>query len=188
MKNLLSFKSLCFVLSASIAAGDEKALLQAVENGDVDGARRMAQTKEAVNATDDRGYTLLTIAALQGNLEMVRLLVEAGAEIGTPVEKGFTVVQQLESTLRRINMNTPEYKRKEAEQMRQEGLSEDVIRKHIRMIEWSAPPGPPKSAEEIRNLKAVLDYLKKAQTLKENSDVKRGYVGSSSSRLNGAPR
>lgn len=150
-----------WIMSVSFVMAEGKTLIEAVKNGDLEEMKQMAKIKENLDAGDAHGQTPLMCAAVSGNIEMVKVLVEAGADINVQDKKGFTVIDWLEGTLRRLNMNTPEYKQRRMEQMRREGFSEDAIRKDVQMIEASAVPGPQKSADDIRKLQEVLDYLKK---------------------------
>lgn len=155
-----------WTMAVSFAMAEGKTLIDAVKNGDIEEVKQMAKIRENLDAGDAQGQTPLMCAAMGGNIEMVKVLVEAGADINVQDKKGFTVIDWLEGTLRRLNMNTPEYKQRRMDQMRREGFSEDAIQKDIQMIEASAVPGPQKSAEDIRKLQEVLDYLKKAKESK----------------------
>ena len=51
------------------------------------------------NTLDAKGYTPLTLAALNGNIEIVQLLVESGADINRPNAKGYTRSEEHTSEL-----------------------------------------------------------------------------------------
>lgn len=168
MKNLLVM-TICFFATMSFADSAEKSVFEAVKNGDVEKVKRMATIKENLIARDANGRTPLMNAAEQGNLQMATVLAEAGADINVKDKNGFTAVDLLESMLRRIQLNTPENKQKRIEQMRREGFSEEVIRKDIQMIENSAP-SLQKSADDVRKLQGVLDYLKQVKDEKDKAE------------------
>lgn len=161
-----------WVISVSFVMAEGKTLIEAVKNGDLEEAMQMVKVKESLDAGDAQGQTPLMCAAVSGNIEMVQLLVEAGADINAQDKKGFTVIDWLEGTLRRLNMNTPEYKQKRMEQMRREGFSEEIVQKDIQMIENSAP-SLQKSPADIRNLQRVLGYLKQVKEAKDKSNGER---------------
>jgi ankyrin repeat protein len=66
-------------LAFSATTGDNSALFQAIRNGDI--AFIKAQlTKAEIEVRDGRGATPLMHAAAFGNLETLRLLLDAGAK------------------------------------------------------------------------------------------------------------
>jgi ankyrin repeat protein len=71
--------SLSFALSAA-AAGDGSELFQAIRNGDVASVKAHL-TKPELEARDRRGATPLMHAAAFGNLETLKLLLDAGADV-----------------------------------------------------------------------------------------------------------
>ncbi len=189
MKNVLVM-TVCLIVSMSFTDSAEKSVFEAIKNGDVEEVKRMATTKEALAARDVHGRTPLMNAAEQGNLQMATVLAEAGADINAKDKNGFTAIDLLESMLRRIHLSTPENKQKRIEQMRREGFSEEVIRKDIQMIENSAPGLQKKSADDVRKLQGVLDYLKQVKEAKDKADGGREKpsAGSSSNRVEGTNR
>ncbi|MBP7283433.1 MAG: ankyrin repeat domain-containing protein [Leptospiraceae bacterium] len=80
MKFRLLLVSLLFGIS-SIHAQANNDFLEAVKDGDIEKVQIFLKTKVNVNATDSREMTPLLIAAGDNNLEMVKLLVEAGADV-----------------------------------------------------------------------------------------------------------
>jgi hypothetical protein len=153
------------ILTACIAFGEEEqmTIFDAIMNGNTTEVRRMASMTKNLDARDNQGRTPLMLAAEEANMECVRVLVDAGADIDA-TDKGFTVIDQLESMLRRINSNTPEFKQKRIEQMRRERFSEDVVRKDIQMFEASVPRQ--KNADDVQKWQVILDYLKKVKESK----------------------
>lgn len=174
------------VLVAFNAFGEDKqeALCDAVKSGEIAEVRQMANTGKNLDARDSQNWTPLMVAAQAANAEAVKLLVEAGADINA-TDKGFTVIDQLESILRRINLNTPEYKQKHIEQMRRDGIKEDVIKRIIQMDEASIPRQ--NSTDAVRKWQAILDYLKQVKESKGKKDAgqEKPSAGSSSNRVEG---
>jgi ankyrin repeat protein len=67
---------------ASMAVAAETALLDAFESGDHAAAMRLLSAKGAnVNATGADGSTAIMYAAANGDLELVRVLIKAGANV-----------------------------------------------------------------------------------------------------------
>lgn len=164
--NRLAVVYALFVASMAFAAAEESSMFQIIRNRNTEAARRMAMTKENLEERDVHGRTPLMLAAQEGNLQIVRIIVEAGSDIDAIDHKGFTAKDLLESMLRRISQNSEESKKKRIEQMRREGFSEDVIRKDIELIESSAS-GLPRDPEHIAGLRDVLSYLKRAKGLQD---------------------
>jgi len=67
-------------LNATSSDGDN-ALHCIVRWGDLAAAKALIQAGIDVNKAGDLGYTPLHLACMQGNLEMVRLLIDRGADI-----------------------------------------------------------------------------------------------------------
>ncbi len=70
-------------------------MLIVASNGDIPSAKLLAEYKFSVNEIDDQGNTPLMMAAATGNVQMVKFLVENGAEIDTlytPLEKSALMV------------------------------------------------------------------------------------------------
>ncbi len=72
-----------FQLSTPLGSGDE-ALLRAAEGNDFPGVVRALKQGTNINATTAGGATAVLFAARNGNLDMVKLLVERGADLSLP--------------------------------------------------------------------------------------------------------
>ncbi len=99
----------------------------------------------------DHGMTPLMKAANDGNLALVKELVEGGADIDAKHNKGFTVIEMMKSILAR----TPEKLQSDAEFMKKEGMDEEAVDEIIRGY---AVPGNP-SEEYFENIRLILEYL-----------------------------
>jgi len=87
------FKARTFLLTliavASLVGAEE--IHDAVKTGDLAGVRRLLDARpELVKATNERGFTPLHIAALEGRSEVAALLLEKGAELEAKNPTGFT--------------------------------------------------------------------------------------------------
>lgn len=56
-------------------------LVSAVKKNDLESARKLIERGADVNQTDNRGNSLLIVAAADGHGEMVKLLLDAGADL-----------------------------------------------------------------------------------------------------------
>lgn len=80
---------LTLIAVASLVGAEE--IHDAVKAGDLAGVRRLLDARpELVKAANERGYTPLHIAALEGRLEVAALLLEKGAELEAKNPTGFT--------------------------------------------------------------------------------------------------
>ena len=68
-------------MSADIVAFDESMLIRAAQFGQVEVARLLLANGANVNYRDPTGYTALTSAVEEGSIEMVNLLLDAGADL-----------------------------------------------------------------------------------------------------------
>jgi ankyrin repeat protein len=145
-------------LIAVVASGQEKqrTLFDAIKSGDIAEVRKMASTKENVDIRDPQNWTPLMVAAKQANVEAIKALVDAGADINAK-DMGFTVIDQVESYLRRTGDN----KRRTIEMMKRDGFSEKLIE----AIERDARELN-ESPEQIQKWQSVLGYLKQANESK----------------------
>ena len=64
-------------------------LTEAVKMGDVEAARRILDADAAVDSLDEDGATLLMLAAHRGDLAMVKLLLNAGADVNAGDKAGW---------------------------------------------------------------------------------------------------
>src|SRR3954452_9593676 len=81
MRNVVRLVALCGALVVPAIAGeDSAALFRAVRGGDI-AFLQSHLTKASVDTRDGRGATLLMHAAAFGNLETLKMLVEAGADV-----------------------------------------------------------------------------------------------------------
>lgn len=67
-------------------------LLEAIKRGDNENAKRMCISKKIVEAKDSHGWTALTVAVYNNNIEMVKFLVENGADIDVINNNGTTLL------------------------------------------------------------------------------------------------
>jgi ankyrin repeat protein len=69
-------------MSSTVDAATTKAVLRAAKNGDLATVKNiLAADPSAMNVVDKEGSTLLHCAAWKGHVELVRLLLDAGAPI-----------------------------------------------------------------------------------------------------------
>ncbi len=73
-------------------AGPESSLTNAIRQNDVDAVRRALSSGRAELTVDDTGTTLLMYAALVGNPEIIRLLVDHGAQVNASNRSGATAL------------------------------------------------------------------------------------------------
>ena len=80
MKLQLLLVSLLFSVS-SIYSQSNNEFIEAVRDSDFEKVKILLKTKVNLNATDSREMTPLLLSSADNNLEMVKLLVEAGADV-----------------------------------------------------------------------------------------------------------
>ncbi|MBP5545097.1 MAG: ankyrin repeat domain-containing protein [Kiritimatiellae bacterium] len=107
---------------------------------------------------DKFGWTPLMFAAKNGDIEAVKALVESGADILARDNSGFSTIDILKSMLRRIDANNPENLERHAESLRRSGLSEEKIRRRLKLTTDSAY-GLPTDEKDIQRLKDILAFL-----------------------------
>ena len=120
-----------------ISARDYK-LLEAITNN-----------AESVNSRNNNGYTPLMAAARQGDVEMVKMLIEAGADLDAQ-DNGFTAENQVESYIRRVCN-----KDDNVSSMRRMGFKENIIQSYVKEVESLA--GTP---ELIKAWKEILQEIR----------------------------
>jgi ankyrin repeat protein len=69
-------------------------LMNAIKNGNTDGAQTAIKNGGNVNAATPSGITALFIAAGMGQKDMVKLLIEKGANVNQKADGGFTPLMQ----------------------------------------------------------------------------------------------
>jgi ankyrin repeat protein len=74
--------------------GDPKAIVEAAHNGDLEEVRRLVQQDRGLLDANHgwHGYTPLTAAAWGGHVEVVRYLLEEGAQVDLHDERGFSAL------------------------------------------------------------------------------------------------
>ncbi|MBT9536817.1 MAG: ankyrin repeat domain-containing protein, partial [Nitrospirae bacterium] len=84
--NLISLISVIFILLVGMAmtgcaTTGNTPLMSAVGSGDINAVKRLLNEGADVNAKDSDNYSALMVAALDGYTEIVKLLIEKGADI-----------------------------------------------------------------------------------------------------------
>lgn len=81
----LLFVTIAFLLPASICAKKQEGVLPKkyteLQAGDTSSIRQMLEEGISVNAVDEKGHSLLMLAAYKGDMKTVKFLIEAGADI-----------------------------------------------------------------------------------------------------------
>lgn len=81
----LLFVTIAFLLPASICAKKQEGVLPKkyteLQAGDTSSIRQMLEEGISVNAVDEKGHSLLMLAAYKGDIKTVKFLVEEGADI-----------------------------------------------------------------------------------------------------------
>lgn len=81
----LLFVTIAFLLPASICAKKQEGVLPKkyteLKAGDISSIRQMLEEGISVNAVDEKGHSLLMLAAYKGDIKTVKFLIEAGADI-----------------------------------------------------------------------------------------------------------
>lgn len=81
----LLFVTIAFLLPASICAKKQERVLPKkyteLQAGDTSSIRQMLEEGISVNAVDEKGHSLLMLAAYKGDMQTVKFLIEAGADI-----------------------------------------------------------------------------------------------------------
>ncbi len=124
-------------------------IFKAIEDGNVELTLQLAKNGQ-MEAVADNGTTPLIAAALTGNLELVKALVEKGADIKHRDRTGFTVFRVLGSLCARSKVN----KEKQAEHLRKQGFPEEFVKN---LIAASAIPEKYKGKE--KQFTEILNYL-----------------------------
>lgn len=146
------------VASCGFAAGEQPDIFTAIGEGDVAKVQEMARTNQ-LDKIDATGRSPLMVAAGSGKLAIVKVLLQEEADIDFRDKYGFTVIDQLESILRRSGTNM----QATAETLRKQGVSEAAI---SNLVASSAVPGNP-SEKDVQQIKAVLKHLKEVKAAQE---------------------
>lgn len=81
----LLFVTIAFLLPASICAKKQEGVLPKkyteLQAGDTSSIQQMLEEGISVNAVDEKGHSLLMLAAYKGDMQTVKFLIEAGADI-----------------------------------------------------------------------------------------------------------
>lgn len=127
MKTLLLFT--LALVNGVIAAQPlpEQQIFADIERGDLKRVEEALKAGVSVDATDRFGQTLLMRAASAKSLSIVRSLIDRGADIRAKDRYGFTVIDILESNIRRSGKNRDHM----IEGMKNQGLSTDQIEKML---------------------------------------------------------
>jgi ankyrin repeat protein len=57
------------------------ALIDAIKRGDLESVKTLIESEESINQEDDAGWTALNWAAAKGQIEIVKLLLDRGADV-----------------------------------------------------------------------------------------------------------
>lgn len=117
---------LTLVTSMANGASDER-IFEYIGSGNLPATERAITEGANVNHASKHGETLLMRAASTKQFSIVKFLVQKGAKVETRDKYGFTVIDILESNIRRAGTNRD----KMVNAMRAQGLSDDAILKLI---------------------------------------------------------
>lgn len=144
----LSLSAFMLISCESVSHGEAR-IFRAIEEGNVELTLYLVK-KGQLEATKANGASPLMMAALAGDFELVKMLVEHGADIMHRDRKGCTTLQRLSFLCSRSKENLV----KQAEQLREFGFPEEAI---ARIISSSALP---KQAEEkLEKFQKIIRYL-----------------------------
>lgn len=86
--------ALLSMIVALVALGDGP-LIAGAESGDVAEVAKALADGTPVDARDDDGRTALMVAAAHGHLDVVRVLLDAGADVNAQTDEGLNVLALL---------------------------------------------------------------------------------------------
>jgi hypothetical protein len=155
------------ILLSGCRENEGQTVFNLLDQGDVNGLKNWNGAAGALNAHNADGWTPLMCAAEKGDLQLVKILLEKGANINVKDKQGFTVLERADSVVRRMTDCTDERKKLQREQMKREGIKDEVIEKYIRLIEGSLPANL-KDPQLLPKYQAVLDYLRAAHSSTNN--------------------
>jgi len=160
---VIGFVVVMAVITSCFGGEKQATIFSAIKARNIKKVQTMARKGE-VNKKDDSGRTPLMLAAEQGDLTVVKVLLKEGADIDARDNDGCTVITRLESILNRSGANL----QTTIENLREQGMSEKEISK---LVDASRIPGDV-SQEEIKKIKLVLEYLKKVKSAQEKKQEK----------------
>ncbi|MBR4613447.1 MAG: hypothetical protein IKO40_12120 [Kiritimatiellae bacterium] len=109
--------------------------------------------------TNERlGRTPLMVAAMHGDLDKVKSLLQKGADVVETDKTGFTLIDILREYLRRIEAIQPEAKADYADKIEQSGFLEKDVRRLLRIAD-EATRDLPKEKSQIEALKQILTFI-----------------------------
>jgi hypothetical protein len=125
-----------------------------IDQGNLSNVEKAVKDGIDVNYSNEFGETLLMRAANNKHFHIVKLLISARANVNIKDKYGFTVVDILESNIRRAGINRDQV----VETMRHQGLTEDSIKNML-----GEPNGKAKGfTEDDRKMwQEILDYIHK---------------------------
>ncbi len=81
---------LLLLLVFSSLPGCSDSLIETIERGDVAATRELLVTETNLDEFDSRGRNPLCIAAYFGHLDLIKLLIDNGAEVNSKSKRGHT--------------------------------------------------------------------------------------------------
>ncbi len=95
MKKLTLMLLFCFVAMAGNSYAETNELHRAAKNGDIQSITQLlslSSVKSTVNAVDEHGFTPLMYASIIGDVSIVKILVENGADVNAQNQSGATAL------------------------------------------------------------------------------------------------
>ena len=119
------------------------------ENGNIEKLDRELISGANVNAKDKNGQTLLMYAAIGKQLEAVKMLKDKGADISAKDNYGFSVIDILESRIRRSGKSWSNT----FDALKEQGFTDQQIEN------LKASSKPAGTEEDVRRWELILDFL-----------------------------
>jgi hypothetical protein len=165
---LLTWCILGFVVLFSACRDSiDSTVLDLVDKNDAEGLRRWNGSPRTLNEHNTNGWTPLMCAAEKGDIALVKILIEKGADVDAKDNQGFTVIAQIDSIVRRITCISAQHKKSYSEKMKREGYSEKEIQQDLQLFDNSLPAHL-KDPQLLPKYRAVLDYLRAAHSSTNN--------------------
>ena len=142
--------SVSMLISCESVSHGEARIFRAIEEGNVELTLYLVK-KGQLEATKANGASPLMMAALAGDFELVKMLVEHGADIMHRDRKGCTTLQRLSFLCSRSKENLV----KQAEQLREFGFPEEAIARII-----SSSSLPKQAEEKLEKFQKIIRYLR----------------------------